>query len=191
LTLVDTLIKSKWILVAYDFSTKGNGNYERAELRGNLVRKYRAKKMSDSVYYLPNTMASRETIERFAKSTNAEIFVFGADLNDAGKKRFAKGYYRYLKDLRQEMREIAVRVMDQLQDYEDRVGLPVKKGEKEPSLKGWHLKISAITNRFEELQKSINKVGDKDDELELQMLSAYIDRVIKRYDRLNAEVSTS
>lgn len=191
MTLTEQLIKSNWILIAYDFSTKGNGNYERAELRGELVRKYRAKMMSQSVYFLPDTMASRATIERWASSHNADIFVFGADLDDAGQKRFAKNYLRYLKDLRKEMREIAVDVMDQLQEYEDSLGQPVRKGKKAPSLKGWHLKISAITNRFEELQKSINKVGDKDDELELQMLSAYIDRVIKRYDRLNTEVSIS
>ena len=185
MTLQEQLIKSNWILVAYDFdSTTENGNYERAELRGELVRKFRAKMMSQSVYFLPDTMASRATIERWARSHNATIFVFGADLDDAGQRRFAKTYYRYLKDLRKEMREIAVQVMVQLQDYEDSLGQKLKKGEKEPSLKGWHLKVSAIENRFEELRKSINKVGDKDDELELQVLSAYIEKVVKRYERV-------
>ncbi len=183
MTLQEQLIKSNWILVAYDFdSTTDNGNYERAELRGELVRKFRAKMMSQSVYFLPDTMASRATIERWARSHNATIFVFGADLDDAGQRRFAKTYLRYLKDLRKEMREIAVVVMTDLQDYEDALDKTIGTRKKVPSLKGWHLKIKAITNRFEELRKSIEKVGDKDDELELQMLSSYIEKIVKRYE---------
>lgn len=140
--------------------------------------------MTQSVYFLPDSMASRATIEHWARSQNATIVVFGADLDLAGQRRFAKNYLRYLKDLRKEMREIAVQVMTDLQDYEDALDKTIGTRKKVPSLKGWHLKVSAITNRFEELRKSINKVGDKDDELELQMLSAYIEKVIKRYERV-------
>lgn len=168
----------------YDFDATPEGNYERAEMRGELTRKFRAKMMTQSVYFLPDTMASRATIERWGRSHNANIVVFGADLDDVGTKRFAKNYLRYLKDLRKEMREIAVQVMVDLQDYEDALDKTIGTRKKVPSLKGWHLKVSAITNRFEELRKSINKVGDKDDELELQMLSSYIEKVVIRYERV-------
>ncbi len=168
------------ILVCYDFDATDEGNIERAIMRNELTGKpFYARMMTQSVYYLPESMQSLETVRRWAKSKNAEIIVFGnvdADLND--RKKLAKGYVRFLRDLVKEMREIAKMVKNDLQEFEDNIDDP------DQTLRGWHTKISGITNRFEELRKAINRVGDDDDELDLQMMDAYIERLQKRYDRV-------
>lgn len=180
MTLVEKVLKSNMILVCYDFDDTNEGNIERALMRNELTGKpFYARMMTQSVYYLPESMASLETVRRWAKSRNAEIVVFGnveTDLRD--RTKLAKGYVRFLKDLVQEMREIAKSVKKDLQEFEENIDDP------DSSLRGWATKISGITNRYEELRVAINRVGDDDDELELEMMSAYIDRLQKRYDRV-------
>lgn len=180
MSLLEKILKSKMILVCYDFDDTDEGNIERTLMRNELTGKpFYAKMMTQSVYYLPESMASLESVRKWAKSRNAEIIVFGnvdADLHDSTK--LAKGYVRFLKELVKEMREIAKSVKNDLQDFEDNINDPNQ------SLRGWHTKISGITNRFEELRKAINRVGDDDDELDLEMMDAYIERLQKRYERV-------
>ncbi len=168
------------ILVCYDFDATDEGNIERTLMRNELTGKpFYARMMTQSVYYLPESMSSLDTVRRWAKSKNAEIIVFGdvhTDLQD--KKKLVKGYVRFLKDLVIEMREIAKTVKNDLQDFEENIDDP------DQTLRGWHTKVTGITNRFEELRKAINRVGDDDDELDLQMMDAYIDRLQKRYERV-------
>ena len=182
MTLVEKILKSKMILVCYDFDATDEGNIERALMRNELTGKpFYARMMTQSVYYLPESMASLDTVRKWAKSKVAEIIVFGdvdADLHD--KQKLAKGYVRFLKDLVKEMREIAKRVKNDLQDFEDHIDDP------DASLRGWASKISGITNRFEELRKAINRVGDDDDELDIEMMSAYIERLQNRYAKVLA-----
>lgn len=175
--LLEKLIKSNYFIVAYDFDSDAQGNMERNATRAELVHKFKAKMYTQSVYIVIDTMATREALERWASSQRADIVVFGADLDDKGQRRFAKGYLRYLKDLIREMRDIANIVRKDLIDFEEDM-------TPKSSLKGWHNKIAGMTNRFEDLQKAINKVGDEEDELDLQMLSAYVERISERYDRV-------
>jgi len=182
LTLVEKVLKSKMILVCYDFDATDEGNIERALMRNELTGKpFYARMMTQSVYYLPESMAPLENVRKWAKSKNAEITVFGnvdADLHD--RKQLAKDYVRFLKDLVKEMREIAKSVKNDLQDFEENIDDP------DQTLRGWHTKISGITNRFEELRKAISRVGDDDDELDLEMMSAYIARLQTRYAKVLA-----
>lgn len=173
-------MKDNWILVCYDFDATDEGNIERALMRNELTGKpFYAKMMTQSVYYLPESMASLETVRRWAKSKNANIVVFGnIDANIDDRRKLAKGYVRFLKDLVEETKEIAIRIKDDLQEFEENIDDP------ETTLRGWHTKVSGITNRYEELRKAINRVGDKKDELHLEMMSAYIEKLQIRYERV-------
>lgn len=168
------------ILVCYDFNSTDEGNIERTIMRNELTGKpFFARMMTQSVYYLPESMASLDTVRRWAKSKNADIRVFGnIDATIADRKKLAREYVRYLKDLVAEMKEIAKSVKKDLQEFEENID------DKDETLRGWHSKISGITNRFEDLRKAVNRVGDDDDELELEMMASYVKTLETRYDRI-------
>ena len=168
------------ILVCYDFEASNEGNIERTMMRNELTGKpFFARMMTQSVYYLPESMATLETVRRWAKSKSADIRVFGnIDATIADRKRLARDYVRYLKDLVSEMREIAKRVKKDLHEFEENIE------DEDATLRGWHTKISGITNRFEDLRKAVSRVGDDDDELELEMMASYVKTLETRYERI-------
>ncbi len=137
-------MKDNWILVCYDFDATDEGNIERTLMRNELTGKpFYAKMMTQSVYYLPESMASLDNVRRWAKSKHANIVVFGnIDANIDDRRKLAKGYVRFLKDLVEETKEIAIRIKDDLQDFEDNID------DQKKTLRGWHSKVSGITNRY-------------------------------------------
>jgi len=169
------------ILVCYDFDATVEGNIERAMMREELTRKpFYAKMMTQSVYYLPESMASLETVRGWATSTNAEIFVFGnVNATIADKQKMAKQYVSHLRGLVNEMKDIAKIVRRDLFDFEE-----TDFDDPKVNLRGWHTKVSGIENRYEELRKAINRVGDEDDELDLDMMTVYINNLKARFERV-------
>lgn len=180
MTLEENILEAKMVLVCYDFQATDEGNIERTMMRNELTGKpFYARMMTQSVYYLPESIASLDTVRRWAKSKSADIRVFGnIDATLADRKRLAKDYVRYLKDLVSEMRMIAKSVKKDLQEFEENID------DEDTTLRGWHSKISGITNRFEDLRKAVSRVGDDDDELELEMMASYVKTLQERYDRV-------
>ena len=168
------------ILVCYDFEATAEGNIERTMMRDELTRKpFYANMMTQSVYYLPESLASLETVRRWARSKSADIRVFGnIDATIADRKKMAKDYVRYMRDLVSEMKQIAKRVKKDLQEFEENIE------DEDETLRGWHSKISGITNRYEDLRKAINRVGDDDDELEMEMMASYVKTLEERYNKV-------
>lgn len=180
MTVVENILKDKMILVCYDFLATEEGNRDRAIFRDQLTGKpFHAVQMTASVYYLPESVASLSEVRKWAKNTNADIRVFGnieATIND--KKKLAKGYYHHMLDIVKEVNEIAKRLRKELIEFEENIDDP------ERTLRGWATKVSGIVNRFEEIRKLINRVGDEDDEFHLDMLAVYVKGLTERYERV-------
>jgi len=179
-------MKDDMILLCYDFhkhDESGSEDIERAELRAEITGKpYFAMMHTQSVYYLPASMASLEVIKRWARSKHAEIVVFGnVDLDLDVKRKFVNKYVSHLRSLLREVNENAKIRRRELLDFEDDVENP------DTSLRGWATKISGITNRFEEIQQAINRVGGKasNEEFELDKLATYVKyHLVERYERV-------
>ena len=180
MTLEENIIEDKMILVCYDFEATDEGNIERTMMRKELTRKpFYATMMTQSVYYLPESIATLDTVRRWATSKSADIRVFGnIDATIADRKKLAKDCIRHLKDLVSEMRMIAKSIKKDLQEFEENIE------DKDTTLRGWHTKISGITNRFEDFRKAVSRVGDDDDELDLEMMASYIKTLETRYERV-------
>lgn len=184
MSVKEVLIQSDMILVVYDFRDTPEGNRERNKLREELTSApFFAVMMNQSVYYLSATVASLETVRKWARSTEADIKVFGnVDATIRDKQHMVRDYYNHLKDIVKEVNEIAFNRFKEIQEFEDKIGT------EGASLKGWHNKISGVENRFSEIRKLINRVGDDQDEFELEKLASFVKTLKKRYDRLKVEV---
>lgn len=180
MTVIENILKDKMILVCYDFLATSEGNRDRAIFRDQLTGKpFHAVQMTASVYYLPESVASISEVRRWAKNTNADIRVFGnIEANLADKRKLAKGYYHHLLDIVKEVNEIAKRCRKELMEFEENIEDP------DATLRGWATKISGVTNRFEEIRKLINRVGDSDDEFHLDMLATFVKALNERYERV-------
>ena len=180
MTLVEKIIKSKLILICYDFDDTKEGNKERAIMQKELTKDpFHAKMLMESVYYLPVSMASVDSVREWAKSANGEFIIFAnvdADLHD--KTKLAKGYVKLLRKLVTKMKEKATLVKNDLQDFEKNIDHSNK------NLRGWASKISGVKERFELVRNAVNRVGDDDDELDLEMMDDYIDRLEKRFEKV-------
>ena len=168
------------ILICYDFDDTKEGNKERAIMQKELTKDpFHAKMLMESVYYLPVSMASVSSVREWAKPTNGEFIVFAnvdADLHD--KTKLAKGYVKLLRKLVTKMKEEATSVKNDLQDFEKNID------HSNQNLRGWASKISGVRERFELVRKAVNRVGDDDDELDLEMMDDYIDRLEKRFKKV-------
>ena len=179
-------MKDDMILLCYDFhkhDESGAEDIERAELRAEITGKpYYAMMHTQSVYYLPASMASLEVIKRWAKSKHAEIVVFGnVDLDLDVKRKFVNKYVSHLRSLLREVNENTKVRRRELLDFEEDLENP------DSSLRGWATKISGITNRFEEIRQAINRVGGKasNEEFELDKLATYVQyHLVERYERV-------
>lgn len=76
------------------------------------------------------------------------------------------------------MKEEATSVKNDLQDFEKNID------HSNQNLRGWASKISGVRERFELVRKAVNRVGDDDDELDLEMMNDYIDRLEKRFEKV-------
>jgi hypothetical protein len=186
-------MSDEMILLCYDFHKTDNSGLEdvmRAGLRSEITGKpYYALMHTQSVYYLPASMASLDVIKRWARSKHAEIVVFGnVELDLDIKKKFVNKYIRHLRSLLREVNENAKERRRELLDFEEELD-----SNKDPSLRGWATKITGITNRFEEIRQAINRVGGKskkeklatDAEFELDKLATYVEvNLVQRYERV-------
>jgi len=180
LTLVEKIIKSKLILVCYDFDDTEEGNKERAIMQKALTKDpFHAKMLYQSVYYLPVSMASVDSVRKWAKPVNGEFFVFGnVDTDLHGKTKLAKEYVKLLRKLVTKMKDKATIVKNDFQDFEKNFD------HSNQNLRGWASKISGARERFELVKNAVDRVGDDDDELDLEMMSDYINRLEKRFEKM-------
>ena len=180
MTLVEKIIKSKLILVCYDFDDTTEGNKERAIMQKELTKDpFHAKMLMESLYYLPVSMASVNSVREWAKPTNGEFIIFGnVDVNLHQKTKLAKGYVQLLKKLVTKMKEEATSVKNDFQDFEKNFD------HSNQNLRGWASKISGARERFELVRNAVNRIGDDDDELDLEMMNDYIDRLEKRFEKM-------
>ena len=180
MTLVEKIIKSKLILVCYDFDDTTEGNKERAIMQKELTKDpFNAKMLMESLYYLPVSMASVNSVREWAKPTNGEFIIFGnVDVNLDQKTKLAKGYVQLLKKLVTKMKEEATSVKNDFQDFEKNFD------HSNQNLRGWASKISGARERFELVRNAVNRIGDDDDELDLEMMNDYIDRLEKRFEKM-------
>lgn len=187
MTLTEKMMNDDMILLCYDFHKKDNSgreDRERSELRKEITGKpYYAVMHTQSVYFLPASMASLDVIKRWARSKHAEIVVFGnVELDLDIKRKFVNKYVAHLRAILREVNEGAKERRRELLDFEDNIDDP------EASLKGWGTKIKGITDRFEEIRRAINRVGGKKDsneEFELDKLATYVQyHLVERYERV-------
>jgi len=177
MSVKEIMMESKMILVCYDFSD----NLERAKLRDELKGyPFYAKMMTESVYYLPDFDGKTlRAVRKWANQSSADIVVFG-DVNTTLKdqKALVKGYYVHMQDIVKEVNDTAKSIRKQLLEFEQHIEDP------ESTLRGWATKVQSIRNRFEEIRSGINKVGDEDDEFELDKIAVFVDNLDKRYERV-------
>lgn len=180
MTLVEKIIKSKLILICYDFDDTDEGNKERAIMQKELTKDpFHAKMLLESVYYLPVSMASVDSVREWAKPVYGQFFVFGnVDVDIPVKTKLAKGYVQLLRKLVTKMKEKATIVKNDFQNFEKNIDHSNK------NLRGWASKISGVKERFELVRNAVNRIGDDDDELDLEMMDDYIDRLEKRFEKM-------
>lgn len=174
----EKMLEGKMILVCYDFSD----NLERAKLREELTSyPFYAKMMTQSVYYLPESVQSLRAVRKWANSSSErdKIVVFG-DVNTSIKdqKKLVHQYYTHLQDIVQEITDTTKRIRKELLEFEEEIEDP------DVTLRGWATKVSSITNRFEEIRSMINKVGDEDDEFHLDMVATFVTKLDERYEKV-------
>ncbi len=172
----EKMLEGKMILVCYDFSD----NLERAKLRDELTSyPFYAKMMTQSVYYLPESVQSLRAVRKWANQSSADIIVFG-DVNTTlrDQKALVKKYYDHLQNVVQEVTDTTKRIRKELLEFEENIEDP------DVTLRGWATKVSSIVNRFEEIRSMINKVGDEDDEFHLDMVATFVEKLDKRYERV-------
>lgn len=196
----EKMLEGKMILVCYDFSD----NLERAKLREELTSyPFFAKMMTQSVYYLPESVQSLRAVRKWANSSSErdKIVVFG-DVNTTLKdqKKLVHQYYSHLQNIVQEVTDTTKRIRKELLEFEENIELDeieveevvklangktkVVKVKKQNTMRGWATKVSSITNRFDEIRSMINKVGDEDDEFHLDMVASFVEKLDKRYERV-------
>ena len=168
------------ILVCYDFDATHDGNMDRQRLRDELTSyPFYARMMTQSVYYLPESMQSLRAVRKWANQSTANIVVFGdaqAPLKD--QKMLVKQYYKHLQNTVQEVTDTTKRIRRELLEFEENIEDP------DVTLRGWATKVSSIKNRFEEIRTAINKVGDEDDEFHLDMVATFVDKLEDRYEKV-------
>ena len=183
--LYEKLLSEELILVLYDFPNTEEGNHARTVFRNELTgKRFHAMQVTQSCYLMPKSNASTATVKYWSKQfndiDNVEIMIFNdASWEPKQKQRLAKQYVRHLHDLVEEVNIFGKDLWKQLKEWEERVA------DEDPdvSLRGWATKMKGITGRFEEIQKTINRVGNEDDEFELQKLSAFVDRLDIRFNK--------
>lgn len=195
----EKMIEDKMILVCYDLKD----NMTRAKFREQLTSyPFYGKMMTESVYYLPETIASLRAVRKFANSikldhSSDQIVVFG-DVNTKLKdqKKLVIEYVTHLQEIVHEVDSTTERIRDELLEFEENIHLDeievmekqsngkMMKVIKQNNLRGWATKVSSIRNRFEEIRTMINKVGDKHDEFELDKISSLVDKLDERFERV-------
>jgi hypothetical protein len=188
MTLAEHLMKDDMILLCYDFHKKdesGTENDLRAKLRTEITRKpYFAVMHTQSVYYLPATMQSLDTIKRWARNKHAEIVVFGnVELDIDVKRKMVNKYVARLRHILREVNEDAKARRRELLDFEEDID------SSDATLRGWASKPNKLKLRFEEIRHAINRVGKNEHatnaEFELDKLATYVEvNLIQRYERV-------
>jgi len=183
-------MKDDMILLCYDFHKKddepeGAENKARANLRTEITSKpYYAVMHTQSVYYLPASMQSLETIKRWARNKHAEIVVFGnVELDLDIKRKMVNKYVAHLRQILREVNEDAKARRRELLDFEEDIDNP------DTSLRGWASKPKKLALRFEEIRHAINRVGKNEHatnaEFELDKLATYVEvNLVQRYERV-------
>ena len=181
--LYEKLLNEDLILVLYDFVNSDEGNHARTVFRNELTgKRFHAMMVTQSCYLLPASNASRATVKHWSSqfSQISTVMIFNdADFEPKLKQKLSKQYVRHLHDLVEEVNMFGKDLWKQLKEWEEKVA------DEDPdiSLRGWATKMAGITGRFEEIQKTINRVGNEDDEFELQKLSAFVDRLDVRFEK--------
>ncbi len=196
----EKMLEGKMILVCYDFSD----NLERAKLREELTSfPFYAKMMTQSVYYLPESVQSLRAVRKWANSSSErdKIVVFG-DVNTTirDQKKLVYQYYTHLQDIVQEVTDTTKRIRKELLEFEETIEYDevtvveeVKQSDgtikkikvtKQNTMRGWATKVSSIRNRFDEIRSMINKVGDEDDEFHLDMVATFVTKLDERYEKV-------
>ena len=117
----EKMLEGKMILVCYDFSD----NLERAKLRDELTSyPFYAKMMTQSVYYLPESVQSLRAVRKWANQSSADIIVFG-DVNTTlrDQKALVKKYYDHLQNVVQEVTDTTKRIRKELLEFEENIEL--------------------------------------------------------------------
>lgn len=183
--LYEKLLAEDLVLILYDFPNTDEGNHARTEFRNDLTgKKHHAMQVTQSCYLMTKDNWNQSTSNFYNRRYNQIDHVVIMVFNDASwepkqKQRLAKQYVRHLHDLVEEVNIFGKDLWKQLKEWEEKVA------DEDPkiSLRGWATKMAGITGRFEEIQKTINRVGNEDDEFELQKLSAFVDRLDARFEK--------
>lgn len=180
MTVKEQIIASDMILVVYDFRDTPEGNAERNKLRIQLTSApFHAKMMNQSVYYLSATIASLEAVRKWARSTEADIKVFGnVDATIRDRQRLANDYLAHLHDTVKEVDEIVHERFKELQKFEDTLD------DEDASIRGWTKKINGAKSRFDEIRKLVSRFGSDRDEFQLEKLATFVKMLEKRYERV-------
>ena len=167
------------ILLVYDFKATPEGNAERARMRNKITSPpFYGMMMTESVYMCSELVVKLRTVNEWADDTDADIRVFSnIQTSVRNRKKLAKQFVQHLDDVVGEVNDIARDVFQQLKEFEDNI-------ENEKTIRGWYRKVESVTNRYDEIQKLINRVGDDRDEFEFQKLASFMKELTKRYDRV-------
>lgn len=183
MTVIVEEVKENYLLICFDISERN----ARDEVRDKLIDLH-AVMHTQSVYYVPDTVMTRNYLENWATREfgGIDIRVFELSPSDQQTKKYLHNKYRrYIRDLVEEFKETQKDVMADLAEFEEDI-----KNEKKTKMQGFHNKINSIENRLEELRSLINKFGSKkagtEDEWNINAIDAMNRRIKERLERVKA-----
>ncbi len=176
-------IKENYLLIAFDISDDDI----RREVREKLYELH-AVMHTQSVYYVPDNVMTRDYIENWARREFGGIDIRVFELSpsdDRSKTFFHNKYILYIRDMIKEFKEIQNAVMEQLEDFEEDIV-----NEKKTDFRGFHRKIEGIDMRMEELRNLIEQFTDgktkRMNEWNLQAIDSMNRRIKERVDKVKA-----
>ncbi len=179
--LYEKLLTEDLVLILYDFNSDKMRTKFRNELKGKT---HHAMEVTQSCYLMTKETVSDATLaywnRKYNQMEDTTIMIFNdASWEPKQKQRLAKKYVKHLHNLVEEANVFAKDAWKRVKEWEEKVA----DEDPEVDLRGWATIMAGARGRFEEIQKTINRVGNEDDEFELQKLSAFVDRIDARFKK--------
>ena len=168
-------------------------NWKRNSFRDKLIR-LGAVCQTASTYLLPirvmidksldheltELSEAEEFIRAWGTDKKVEIFSYGVELKTPRSiETLSKAYVQQLKDRLKEMDKFLLSAYD---DF-DKVANDCEKDIK-TNTRGFHRKIEVIDKNVEDVQKLINRYGNKNDQFELTKITSTKDNIARAYGRM-------
>lgn len=148
-------------------------------MREKLIYHFGGMQHTQSCYLIPKTVASQMELEDWGKDNKVKLVIFGLDTSYEQSKSFTQHYVKMLENRLKEVDERIEQFWDRLEEIENNLDDP-----ETSSMTGIHKILEGIDIEFEEIQKIINRYGNKHDIFQLNKIVVFTNKCKDRYERL-------